>query len=80
MKSRATGLNPHNRFQAIVTDRQVDDGWYQDPADDSCPDSIATEVVDEQVKTIISTNQSPDVPFDQSINPYRGCEHVMLGS
>jgi len=78
MKSRATGLNPHNRFQAIVTDRQVDDGWYQDPADDSCPDSIATEVVDEQVKTIISTNQSPDVPFDQSINPYRGCEHACV--
>jgi DNA repair photolyase len=41
---------------------------------------MATEVMDEQVKSIISRNQSPDVPFDQSINPYRGCEHVMLGS
>jgi len=35
-------------------------------------------VVDEQVRTIISRNQSPDVPFDQSINPYRGCEHACI--
>lgn len=78
MKTRGTGLNPNNRFQPIVTDRQIDDGWYADPEDDTCPDSIATEVVDEQVKTIISRNQSPDVPFDQSINPYRGCEHACV--
>lgn len=78
MKTRATPLNPHNRFQPIATDRQQDDGWYQDPADQICPDSVATEVVDEQVKSIISRNQSPDVPFDQSINPYRGCEHACV--
>jgi DNA repair photolyase len=78
MKTRATPLNPHNRFQPIVTDRQQDDGWYQDPADHICPDSVATEVVDERVKSIISRNQSPDVPFDQSINPYRGCEHACV--
>ncbi|SFM35698.1 PA0069 family radical SAM protein [Marinobacter zhejiangensis] len=75
MKTRGTDLNPHNRFRTIVTDRQPDDGWHHDPSDDHCPDSIATEVVDEQVKTIISRNRSPDVPFEQSINPYRGCEH-----
>lgn len=75
MKTRGTGKNPHNRFQPRVTDRSVDDGWYQDPEDDLNPDSLATEVVFERAKTIISTNQSPDVPFDQSINPYRGCEH-----
>ncbi|MDI9244275.1 PA0069 family radical SAM protein [Marinobacter sp. CHS3-4] len=78
MKTRATPLNPHNRFQTIVSDRQCDDGWYQDPADQVCPDSVATEVTDERVKTIISRNQSPDVPFDQSINPYRGCEHACV--
>jgi hypothetical protein len=80
MRTRGTALNPNNRFQPIVTDRQVDDGWYQNSDDDVCPDTMATEVMDEQVKSIISRNQSPDVPFDQSINPYRGCEHVMLGS
>ena len=78
MKTRATPLNPQNRFQPIVPDRQYDDGWYQDPADDTCPDSLATEVVDERARTIISRNQSPDVPFDQSINPYRGCEHACI--
>lgn len=74
MKTRATDRNPANRYQPIATDR-VDDGWYQPPEDELCPDSVATEVVAETVRTIISTNQSPDVPFDQSINPYRGCEH-----
>lgn len=78
MKTRATPLNPQNRFQPIVTDRQYDDGWYRDPSDETCPDSLATEVVDEQVRTIISRNQSPDIPFDQSINPYRGCEHACI--
>ncbi|SFR53395.1 DNA repair photolyase [Marinobacter daqiaonensis] len=78
MKTRGTSLNPTNRYQPIVTDRSEDDGWYQDPPDQLCPDSMATEVTDEQVRTIISRNQSPDVPFDQSINPYRGCEHACV--
>lgn len=78
MKTRATGLNPHNRFQSIVTDRQHDDGWYQDPEDELNPDSLATDVVFETVRSIISRNTSPDVPFDQSINPYRGCEHACI--
>ncbi len=78
MKTRATGLNPHNRFQPIITDRDQDDGWYQAPEDHLNPDSVATEVVNESVKSIISRNTSPDVPFDQSINPYRGCEHACI--
>lgn len=51
MKTCGTGLNPHNRFQPIVTDRETDDAWYQDPDDALCPDSLATEVVDERVRT-----------------------------
>ncbi|MEC7816071.1 MAG: PA0069 family radical SAM protein [Pseudomonadota bacterium] len=78
MKTRGTALNPNNRFQPFATDRQLDDGWYQDPDDELCPDSIATSVTDETVRTIISRNQSPDVPFNQSINPYRGCEHACV--
>lgn len=78
MKTRATGLNPHNRFQPIATDRAVDDGWYRDPEDEFNPDSVATEVILENARTIISRNSSPDVPFDQSINPYRGCEHACI--
>lgn len=59
MKTRATGLNPHNRFQPIVTDRQHDDGWYQDPEDELNPDTLATEVVFETARSIISRNTSP---------------------
>lgn len=78
MKTRATALNPHNRFQPIVTDREVDTDWYNDPEDDLNPDTLATEVIQETAKSIISRNTSPDVPFDQSINPYRGCEHACI--
>jgi len=49
----------------------VDDGWFE--AGD--PHRINTVVTVERPKTIISRNQSPDIPFTQSINPYRGCEH-----
>lgn len=71
MRGRGTDNNIHNRFhQHRIEACMVDDS---DP--EEVPDSIATEVRFEQVKSIISTNQSPDVPFDRSINPYRGCEH-----
>jgi DNA repair photolyase len=49
----------------------VDDGWYRDEV----PDSIATQVRPEAARSIITRNDSPDIPFEQSINPYRGCEH-----
>jgi DNA repair photolyase len=62
--------NPPGRF-----DRQqlapVDDGWYLEEA----PDSIATTLEPERAREIITTNDSPDIPFEQSINPYRGCAH-----
>lgn len=78
MKTRGTSLNPHNRFQPLVVHREQDGDWHVDPEDELNPDSLATEVTDEKVRTIISRNQSPDVPFDQSINPYRGCEHACV--
>jgi DNA repair photolyase len=70
LKGRGALSNPPNRFAATrVTD--VDDGWSLQEV----PDSIATQVRPERARTIITTNQSPDIPFEQSINPYRGCEH-----
>ena len=50
----------------------VDDGWYREAGDEARP---KTSVTLEKAKTIISKNTSPDIPFEQSINPYRGCEH-----
>jgi DNA repair photolyase len=49
----------------------VDDGWN---ADDELP-PVKTEVLRDSARTIITRNQSPDISFDQSINPYKGCEH-----
>src|SRR4029077_1286851 len=63
--------NPPGRF-----DRQkleaVDDGWYLEDE----PDSIATTLEPDRARTVISHNDSPDIPFEQSINPYRGCAHA----
>jgi DNA repair photolyase len=69
-KGRGATFNPANRFDAQHGEA-VDDGWYQD----ELPDSIATTVLPEPARSVISYNESPDIPFDRSINPYRGCEH-----
>ncbi len=69
-KGRGSSGNPANRYHAAAVE-PVDDGW---PADDPLP-PLRTEVREERCRHIISRNQSPDVPFDRSINPYRGCEH-----
>jgi DNA repair photolyase len=52
----------------------VDDGW-QAPAGDDDPAPLRTSVGIDSSRTVIARNASPDVPFDRSINPYRGCEH-----
>jgi DNA repair photolyase len=70
LKGRGATINPAGRF-ASTRQQAVDDGWYQE----ATPDSIATEVRPEAARTVISRNDSPDIPFAQSINPYRGCEH-----
>ncbi|WP_054916036.1 MULTISPECIES: PA0069 family radical SAM protein [Pseudomonas] len=69
VRGRGTAHNPHNRF-APARSVAEDDGWYQE-----VPLTQGTEVRIETAKTIITRNTSPDLPFDRSINPYRGCEH-----
>lgn len=70
LKGRGTAENPEGRYETRRVDR-CDDGW---PQDEPAP-APATEVRSETARRIISRNQSPDLPFSQSINPYRGCEH-----
>ena len=56
--------------------READGDWLDDRESiDGAPPPLRTSVTVERPKTIMSRNQSPDVPFDRSINPYRGCEH-----
>jgi len=62
--------NPAPRFRKQHSET-VQDGWYQEQIEPS----IATQVRPEPARSIIAHNDSPDIPFEQSINPYRGCEH-----
>ena len=70
-RGRGAQSNATSRFEAQVREA-FDDGWT---ADDEAPPPLRTEVTAERAKVIISKNSSPDVGFDRSINPYRGCEH-----
>jgi len=69
-RGRASKSNASGRFEALTRD-SVDDGWGEDPL----PDRLETTLTAEKARTIISRNDSPDIGFDRSINPYRGCEH-----
>ena len=69
-RGRAAGINPSGRFEPVSRD-VFDDGWNS--FEDLPP--FKTEVQVEKPRTIITRNESPDISFDRSINPYRGCEH-----
>lgn len=68
---RGAVSNPDGRFERTRTE-VVDDGWGT--IDEPLP-PLETTVQPEPARTIIARNQSPDIGFEQSINPYRGCEH-----
>ena len=69
-RGRAAGLNMAGRYEKESRD-SFDDGWGT--LDDLPP--LKTHVQEERARTIITRNESPDISFDRSINPYRGCEH-----
>ncbi|HLS18932.1 MAG TPA: radical SAM protein, partial [Paracoccaceae bacterium] len=69
-RGRGAATNPANRYDRQITEA-VDDGWG---AEEELP-PLRTEVEIDATRSIIARNSSPDVPFDRSINPYRGCEH-----
>ena len=69
IRGRGATSNPDSRYLSQTKER-VDDGWWPD---DLPP--LKTTVTTEYARSIISRNESPDIPFEQSINPYRGCEH-----
>lgn len=70
-KGRGATANTSGRFESIARET-CDDGWER--IDDE-PVRLATTLEPDQSRTVISYNESPDLPFDRSINPYRGCEH-----
>jgi DNA repair photolyase len=71
VRGRGAKSNRTGRFEAQQRE-PFDDGW---DLDDETPAQIATTVQPMKSRTIIARNTSPDVGFDRSINPYRGCSH-----
>lgn len=72
-RGRGAGLNPAGRYETLQPE-VFDDGW-DSLAADATLDRIGTTVQPERARALITRNVSPDIPFDASINPYRGCEH-----
>ena len=68
---RGAVSNPEGRFESTRVEI-LDDGWGS--LDEELP-PLATTVQPDPARSIITRNKSPDICFDQSINPYRGCEH-----
>ncbi|MDQ3288069.1 MAG: PA0069 family radical SAM protein [Pseudomonadota bacterium] len=74
LKGRGAASNVDGRFATTQT-VGADDGWgsvYEDSAEAPRP---ATRVTEERARRVITRNDSPDIRFNQSVNPYRGCEH-----
>jgi DNA repair photolyase len=69
-RGRGARSNASGRYEALAR-QLVDDGWQS--LEELPP--FKTTVIAEQPKTILTRNSSPDISFDRSINPYRGCEH-----
>lgn len=69
LKGRGALDNPATRYAATHREA-IDEDWAPE---DLAP--LRTTVAIEQIRRLISRNTSPDIPFDQSVNPYRGCEH-----
>lgn len=69
-RGRGAHVNMASRFEKFETE-PVDDGWDNLQA----PSQVKTSVSEEIARTIITKNNSPDISFSRSINPYRGCEH-----
>ncbi|MCZ6637406.1 MAG: radical SAM protein, partial [Alphaproteobacteria bacterium] len=76
LKGRAAVSNASGRYEALQRVR-VDDGWqrHEDGEDEFGAAKSRTKILVDATRTIITRNTSPDIPFDRSINPYRGCEH-----
>jgi len=87
-KGRGAVSNLQGRYEVLIRE-EIDDGWSHGNADDpepeasqtgtdaeeAQPNTWKTQIIEEHAKSILSRNQSPDVPFSISLNPYRGCEH-----
>ena len=74
VSGRSSGFNPQNRFEEIsFVPSDEDDRFF--PGEDRVQRKIETKFFIDTSRTILAKNDSPDIPFTYSLNPYRGCEH-----
>jgi len=69
-KGRGSSSNVAGRFDSLTLEK-ADDGWYQD----EIVENLSETVLPDSARSVITSNNSPDVGFEVSINPYRGCAH-----
>ncbi|RYG10249.1 MAG: PA0069 family radical SAM protein [Burkholderiales bacterium] len=74
IKGRGAASWMAHRF-SLDSRQAFDDGWQVPAAAEDAAGPPPTEVIWEDARSAISTNDSPDIHFDRSVNPYRGCEH-----
>ena len=72
-KGRGSASNQQSRY-ITARSESVDDGWVAEIGQEPVP-NVATQLFADRTRKLITTNRSPDIGFDQSINPYKGCEH-----
>ena len=73
-KGRGAVDNLQGRYETLLRE-SIDDGWTHETDDGDLPAPLRTQVFEERARSILTRNQSPDIPFSVSLNPYRGCEH-----
>ena len=73
IRGRGAATRMAHRFEMDAREA-FDDGW-ESAEEEGAPPRPATQVIWEAAKSIIASNDSPDIYFDRSVNPYRGCEH-----
>ncbi|WP_109483861.1 PA0069 family radical SAM protein [Paraburkholderia sp. C35] len=73
-KGRGAVTNLQGRYE-LDQRETVDDGWIAPSEEEFGRPALRTQIFEERAKSILTHNQSPDIPFSVSLNPYRGCEH-----
>ena len=76
---RAAGASPSNRFEKISVELdelpEYDSSHHEDALSETNRRKVVTEFYEDRTSTLIQSNESPDLRFRYSLNPYRGCEH-----
>jgi DNA repair photolyase len=74
LRGRGSHFNPNNRFARLAVEKDLEHLEHEDDAGDERR-AVPTQYFIDDAKSVVSENDSPDIPFRYSLNPYRGCAH-----